>query len=252
MRAETPKILAFGDTDTGEFRALNEDSFLIDDTARLYLVADGMGGYEAGEKASRMAVDSVRQDLKPLLKGLHSSKDVSPVPDAVSRAWNRASRDIHAFGEANGYQGMGTTLTGVAFIDGHAVVGHVGDSRVYLLRAGTIRQLSKDHSMVAELVASGTMTEDQAKKSPWRNVITRAVGHTVDVTVDTEVISVCERDIYLLCSDGLVGVVKEDEMRDIVYSSMLSEVPKRLIDLANARGGPDNITALVLYVSSVQ
>jgi protein phosphatase len=144
---------------------------------------------------------------------------------------------------------MGTTVTGVAFVDAFAFFGHVGDSRAYLIRDGRIEQLSDDHSLVNEQLKAGLITPEQARMSRFRHIITRSVGFEEDVAVDTMVVPIQEGDLYVLCSDGLANLVSQTEIRDVIYDNFLRDGPRELIALANERGGDDNITVVLAYVN---
>ena len=137
----------------------------------------------------------------------------------------------------------------MSFIDAYAFFAHVGDSRAYLIRDGHIEQLSEDHSLVNEQLKAGLITAEQARLSRFKNIITRSVGFEEDVEVDTMVVPTREGDLYVLCSDGLANLATEDEIRDVIYDNFLRDAPRRLIDLANDRGGDDNITVIVVYVN---
>lgn len=256
MPAKQLKILSFGLTDVGMRRDHNEDSYLVDDDAQLYVVADGMGGHLGGEMASMLAVttikDSVRDDRGTVLNGrafkgpIEQHPALMILPKAVKRACAAIFRKAQEVPEL---QGMGTTVTGVAFIDNYAFFGHVGDSRAYLIRDGRIEQLSEDHSLVNEQLKAGLITPEQARMSRFKHIITRSVGFEEDVAVDTMVVPTIEGDIYVLCSDGLANLVANAEIRDVLQNSFLRDGPRDLVALANERGGDDNITVVVLYVN---
>lgn len=254
--AKQLKILSFGLTDVGMRRDHNEDSYLVDDDAQLYVVADGMGGHLGGEMASMLAVttikESVRDDRGKVLNGrafkgpIEQHPALMILPKAVKRACASIFRKAQEVPEL---QGMGTTVTGVAFIDNYAFFGHVGDSRAYLIRDGRIEQLSEDHSLVNEQLKAGLITPEQARMSRFKHIITRSVGFEEDVAVDTMVVPTLEGDIYVLCSDGLANLVANAEIRDVLQNSFLRDGPRDLVALANERGGDDNITVVVLYVN---
>lgn len=256
MPAKQLKILSFGLTDVGMRRDHNEDSYLVDDDAQLYVVADGMGGHLGGEMASMLAVttikDSVRDDRGNVLNGrafkgpIEQHPALMILPKAVKRACAAIFRKAQEVPEL---QGMGTTVTGVAFIDNYAFFGHVGDSRAYLIRDGRIEQLSEDHSLVNEQLKAGLITPEQARMSRFKHIITRSVGFEEDVAVDTMVVPTLEGDIYVLCSDGLANLVANNEIRDVLQGAFLRDGPRDLVALANERGGDDNITVVVLYVN---
>ena len=230
-------------THCGKVRPINEDSYLVpEDGDRIVLVADGMGGHQAGEVASAMAASAIRQSAKKA-----AGRDIS-VKTAVS--WVRqANKAIYrAAGEDLSRSGMGTTLTFLYLMDGHAMLAHVGDSRCYLIRQGEIYQLTQDHSLVAELVRRGEITSEQAKTHPYRNIITRALGTDDTVAVDAQDLSVEKGDVFLLCSDGLSNYLEREELLQLVLESEAEEVCDKLVDLALERGGRDNITVVIAYI----
>lgn len=249
-------ILSYGQTDVGMRRDHNEDSYLIHEGCRLYVVADGMGGHAGGEMASKLAVTTIGEfvetELPKVTNGTHFKGPIEQhpalmlLPSAVKRACATIFQKAQ---ETPELQGMGTTVTGVSFIDNYAFFGHVGDSRAYLVRDGQIEQLSEDHSLVNEQLKAGLITAEQARLSRFKNIITRSVGFEEDVAVDTMVVPAREGDVYVLCSDGLANLATEDEIREAVYDNFLRDAPRRLIELANDRGGDDNITVVMLYVN---
>ena len=232
----------FGATDAGKVRANNEDALLVgegrDET--LFVVADGIGGFEAGEVASRIAVDVLRE-LEP--------------GASFEAAIREANRRILAVGRGDErLSGMGTTIVATRFggtrEEPVAEIAHVGDSRVYLLRGGSLRPLTEDHSLVAELVRSGDLTRDQAAEHPQKNLITRALGAEEEVEVDTLVLPVEAGDRLLLCSDGLTDMVPEANIGEILADSPGDpEKPARtLVSAALDAGGSDNVTVVVVDV----
>ena len=236
------ELQPFGVTDAGKVRQNNEDALLVgegeDET--LFVVADGIGGFEAGEVASSLAVD--------VLKGLRSDR-------SFKTAIAEANRRILAAGRGNEkLSGMGTTVVAIRFggtqQEPTAEVAHVGDSRAYLVRGGEMNPITEDHSLVAELVRSGDLTRDQAAEHPQKNLITRALGADEEVDVDTSVLPVEAGDRVLLCSDGLSDMVPEAKISEILQES--SEDPERaargLLTAALDAGGNDNITAIVVDV----
>jgi PPM family protein phosphatase len=244
---------AFGKTDVGRKRQHNEDAMLIDAPAGLYMVADGMGGHAAGEVASARAVEVVRQHLvahKSVLKDL--AKDGNQASHAaaanlVEAAIQRACADIYRTATTDSTKrGMGTTFVCLAVSGTKGVVGHVGDSRVYLVRNGQCHRLTEDHTLIAAQLKAGTITREQAQTSQYRNVITRAVGIQESVQVDTLVVDCLPGDLFVLCSDGLHGYMTDDEVATLVTSTAAADQPDRFVTLANERGGKDNITAVVV------
>lgn len=246
-------IIAHGASDVGSVRKHNEDFFLVDAELGLYLVCDGMGGHAAGDVASRTAAETVQSNLaqrKDLLQAVAAGK-VSPEEAATlfRQAIQAASAAIHKMGKADkSKRGMGTTCVGVLVLGGKGIMGHVGDSRLYLSRAGAVYQLSEDHTFVQEAIRRGMLTPEQAENSPHQNLVTRAVGPNPSVLVDTLVFDLLPGDTLLLCSDGLHGYVKDHgELSDVMRRpDELSLTCKHLIDTANQRGGADNITSLIV------
>jgi len=247
------QVHAFGATHVGRQRQHNEDTFLVADEAKLYLVADGMGGHAAGEIASRIAVDSISEFI------LHTKEDDGTWPHAYDEQYRRSTnrlmtavrlantRVLEAMRKDARLRGMGTTVVACLADDNTMSVAHVGDSRAYLIRDGMLSRLTNDHSWVFEQVQAGMLTEAEAEKHPLRNVITRALGGALSVTPDASEVESRPGDVYLLCSDGLTGMVPEDEILRVVSENEdLEKACQTLIDLANERGGLDNVTAILV------
>ncbi len=234
------RILAAGDTHVGQVRDGNEDSFVVADS--VFAVADGMGGHLAGEVASEAALEPVRALDGRVFPDADAA--IAALRDAVVTANRTVSGMAH---DEPTYRGMGTTLT-AALLEGRRLhLAHVGDSRAYLLRDGRLRQLTADHTLVQHLVDEGQISREQAATHPQRSVITRAIGVGPDIDVDTISLDLAAHDVLLLCSDGLTGVVDDDELAEELSSADEPEaVVARLIERANAGGGPDNITVVVL------
>lgn len=228
-------------TDTGRQRRGNEDSAFA--RAPVFVVADGMGGAQAGEVASQMAVETFEAGLP----------DVGTPEDRLAEAVQRANRRIHELSLAHHeHAGMGTTLTAAYLDDGYVAIAHVGDSRAYLFREGELTRLTQDHSLVEELRQRGKLTEEEAAEHPQRSIITRALGPEADVMVDTLSQTVRSGDVVLLCSDGLTSMISEKEIAQILSSaSSLQVAGDQLIDSANAAGGKDNITVVLFRVEEV-
>ncbi len=234
------RLVATGDTNVGQVRKGNEDALLVRDS--VYAVADGMGGHLAGEVASATALEPVEQ-----LDGRIFQDDAAAVTalrDAVVAANQRVSQLAQ---ENPDYRGMGTTLT-AALVEGRRLhVAHVGDSRAYLLRDGQFSQLTDDHTLVQHLIDEGQITQEEAANHPQRSVVTRAIGVSEDVDVDSMSLELVPGDQLLLCSDGLTGVVEDQRIaRTLMEGDDPDEAVATLIDLANEAGGPDNITVLLL------
>jgi PPM family protein phosphatase len=247
-------IVAYGLSHVGRQRQHNEDSFLVADDAKLFLVADGMGGHAAGEIASRIAVDSISEFI------LHTKEDDGTWPHAYDEHFKRSTnrlmaavrmantRVLEAMRKDARLRGMGTTVV-ACLADGETMsVAHVGDSRAYMIRDQKLQRITNDHSWVFEQVQAGMLTEAEAEKHPLRNVITRALGGALQVNPDASEIEVRPGDVFLLCSDGLTGMVPEDEILRVVTQSNgdLQKACQRLIEEANERGGLDNVTAILV------
>ena len=246
---------AYGLTDVGRKRQHNEDSMLVDPSIGLYIVADGMGGHAAGEVASAKATEVVKQHItanKQVLKELSQNatqQNRSNAAALVELAVQRACAEIYKQAVADATKrGMGTTLVCLVLSGNKGVIGHVGDSRVYLVRHGQCHRLTEDHTLVAAQLKAGTISKEQAASSQYRNVITRAVGIQESVQVDTLIVEAVPGDTFLLCSDGLHGYLNDDEVAPLVAAVPGKELPKKFIALANERGGKDNITAVVVQV----
>ncbi|HEV2310691.1 MAG TPA: Stp1/IreP family PP2C-type Ser/Thr phosphatase [Acidimicrobiia bacterium] len=222
-------------TDTGRVRDHNEDAFLVDDQLGLFAVADGMGGHQAGEVASAIALEALRAAVT---SGEGIRDAVTSANDAV---YEKSTTDDRL-------RGMGTTLTAGTLAAGDTLLlGHVGDSRAYVLRDHRLERLTTDHSLVEELIQAGELTEAQAEHDPRRSMITRALGIEPTVEVDLYPIQVHDGDRLLLCSDGLTGMVGEDEIENVLTEERdANQAAHRLVDEANAAGGIDNITVLIV------
>jgi PPM family protein phosphatase len=227
-------------TDTGRQRQANEDSYFA--RAPLFAVADGMGGAQAGEVASRIAAGAFESGPR---------NDDASAEGQLEEIAQQANRRIHKLAQEDSSRaGMGTTLTAALVGDDEVAFGHVGDSRAYLLREGELKRLTKDHSLVEELRRQGRLTEEQAEEHPQRSIITRALGPEPSVNVDTMTFPARNGDVFLLCSDGLTTMVSDEEIREIlVRSKSLRSAVNRLVEAANRRGGRDNITAVAFRLA---
>jgi protein phosphatase len=254
LKTPKPGIEAASLTDVGRQRSNNEDSYLYwepdsDDDflvkGRLAVVADGMGGYEGGQEASRLAVETVRSTYDNAFDG--------DAQDTLLHAFEIAHQNIQRFAlEHPQFYGMGTTCTALSIVDRQLCFAHVGDSRLYLVRAGTISRLTRDHSYVGRLVESGIVRSEDAESHPQRHILTAALGSGRDVTphIPDQPFPLERGDTLLLCSDGLWGVVGDLDLAHIAQTNPPAEACRKLVNLALERGGPDNITVLVLRVSS--
>jgi protein phosphatase len=241
-------------TDVGMKREHNEDSFLVNEDLGLFVVCDGMGGHAGGETASRLAVQTIEKELISARLRTDDPFSVqvplaeSPLAGALREAVEGACAAVFRSSRANPeLAGMGTTCITLLVHGDHALLGHVGDSRAYLVRDGEVFQLSEDHSLVNEQVRAGLLTEEEARHSRLKNIITRSVGFEEDVLVDVLGVETRAGDRFLLCSDGLSNLVETDEIRDALAQDDLAQVPELLIQLANSRGGDDNITVVLVH-----
>ncbi|HEX9290507.1 MAG TPA: Stp1/IreP family PP2C-type Ser/Thr phosphatase [Anaeromyxobacteraceae bacterium] len=246
-------ITARGQTDVGQKRDHNEDSFLVDDDLGLFIVADGMGGHAGGGTASRLAVQTIQtrlqvaRDADPELFSRPAPLEESALREVLREAVESACQIIYQAAQGDpSLAGMGTTVTAAVFSGDITFVAHVGDSRCYLARKGHIYQVSEDHSLVNEQLKAGAITPDEARHSRFKNIITRSVGFEADVTVDMMGLEIEPGDRFVLCCDGLSNLVDDQEILDIVRDAPIDMAPKKLIDLANERGGDDNITVIVI------
>ena len=249
------EIIARAATDIGRKKRSNEDTFHISPELQLYVVADGMGGHAAGEVASAQAVESARAVVA---EGLAALQGVDPQQARahhlalIERAVRQAGRDIYTIAEQDiSKRGMGTTVSLLLLTPTRGYIAHVGDSRIYLIRNEEVFQLTDDHSLIRELIRSKRLTPEEAENSPYRNALTRAVGVYADVEVDLLDFEIAEGDRFLLCSDGLSNYLQEDqEIATMLAEGSFESAPSRFVDMANARGGKDNITALFVEIKS--
>jgi PPM family protein phosphatase len=237
----------------GRTRMRNEDHYAVLPHRRLYMVADGMGGVSGGDVASRMAVESVHQMLDdsettwpsgygPAERGSEIDHFIAGIRLANARIFTRGRREP-------ALQGMGTTFAGVLFSGDQAVIAHVGDSRVYRLRGGRLELLTQDHSFLNDQIRAGNIAPEDAHTFPFKNILSRSVGPRAAVEVDTHVALVQPGDVYLLCSDGLCGVMDHHELTSIlVQQPELCRAACTMIDRTNDLGGPDNITVVLVRV----
>ncbi len=226
-------------TDTGRQRHANEDSYFA--RSPVFAVADGMGGAQAGEVASRIAAGAFEQ----------GTDDEAPAESQLEGIAQDANREIHELAQRDSSRaGMGTTLTAALLRDDELALSHVGDSRAYVLRGGELKRLTKDHSLVEELRRQGRLTDEEAEEHPQRSIITRALGPEPSVNVDTMTFPAKRGDVFLLCSDGLTTMVSDEQIAAILgEAKTLRAGVNKLIDAANAKGGRDNITAVAFRVA---
>jgi protein phosphatase len=256
----------YAQTDVGRSREHNEDALIVADLAgtvippapepvtrrvsprgALFMIADGMGGAAAGEVASALAVETVLQEMRQRVAE-QTSVDADGFVDALRAATESANRTIHSYAVAHPeHRGMGTTATIAAVLGDTLYVAQVGDSRAYLVRDGVAYQITKDQSLLQRLVEAGELTEEQAERSERRNIILQALGPEVEIRTDLTFQQLRRGDTLVLCSDGLTGQVRADEIAHAVTNSAdLAEAGRHLIDEANEAGGPDNITVIAV------
>ncbi|NTV96897.1 MAG: Stp1/IreP family PP2C-type Ser/Thr phosphatase [Thiobacillus sp.] len=238
-------------SDPGMVRALNEDSVFIADDVGLAILADGMGGYSAGEVASAMAIEAVSRELLGSLPGLRDRPLDEATPDLhedIEFAVTRANAAIHhASHNDPDCEGMGSTLVVAVFLDGQITVAHVGDSRLYRYRAGRLEQITRDHSWLDEQLALGVITVEQAQASRFKNIVTRGMGIEEMVDVEIHDYPIEPGDIYLLCSDGLSDMIDDTGIERLLGEpgNGLEQTARRLIDQANENGGRDNVSVIL-------
>lgn len=287
------RVIAWGQSDRGQQRQHNEDSFLVEERLGLFGVADGMGGHLGGETASRLALDVLRRQVSDAITDLSASAarlrsrranaraatEQLPGPEAapgdgarerlgraptaplgvpimeppatvvMRAAAEQAGAEIFGVARTDPrLQGMGTTLTAMLHHAGDMHVCHAGDSRAYLFRDDRLEQITQDHSWIAEQVRRGNMSEDEARASGLRHVITRSVGFERDVEIDTNCVPVRAGDCFLLCSDGMSNYFDHVEIERLLRMTWHCRVPQLFIDIANQRGGDDNITVVLVQV----
>ncbi|GAO74174.1 protein serine/threonine phosphatase [Meiothermus ruber H328] len=237
-----PMVFTAALTDPGRKRALNEDAVtqLVTPYGGIFIVADGMGGHRTGEVASQMAVSQILEILR------HKE----PSPQGLLEAYEAANEAIYLAGQKPESRGMGTTCTTLWLDLPYALIAHVGDSRAYLLRDGELMQLTQDHSWVADRVRQGLLSEEEARNHRWRNVITNALGSFSSARVDLVGLKVRPGDVFLLCSDGLSGVLEDRVLAEMILTNPPEPAVVKLVKLANDWGGPDNISAVVVTIGS--
>lgn len=252
------RIVSGGMTDLGRVRTNNEDCFRIVEPLNLFVLSDGMGGEAHGEVASELAVETIVKFCMDPQADAGGALLSNPEPSwsektkRLTSAVHLANKNIYEAAEAHQEQhGMGATLT-AAWIDGSRLsIAHVGDSRAYLLRGGTLQQLTSDHSLVAEQVRRGILTAAEAEESEMQSVLLRALGALPEIEIDTEEHTLFARDILMLCCDGLTRMVTEPEIAGTLQAEPdPTRAAEKLIALANERGGVDNITVIVVRVGS--
>lgn len=235
-------------SDRGMVREINEDSYNIiagySGIPVTFIIADGMGGHNSGEIASKMAVDFISNYILQFPEILSNEDNI---PSAINEIMKKANREVYEHSkQQESYYGMGTTLIAAVVFNKKLFIGHIGDSRVYLIREGTIKRMTIDHSLIEELMQNGTLTKEEAENHPKKNIITRALGCSEEIQVDTYSCRMNDNDIYMLCTDGLTNMLNEDEIKEIIESAETPELAcEELINQANERGGNDNTTVMI-------
>ena len=254
-------IKSSGISDVGLKRDGNEDSFSVEDSLGLYIVADGMGGHLAGEVASRISVEIINKVLRKWLDEEATEEEIYGEPDSsLSRKGSYvlggirlANRVIYELAiEQKRYHGMGTTIAALLVTNNLVIAANVGDSRIYLVRGGEIERLSKDHSIVAEQVELGIMTEEEAETSPMKHILTRNLGSSKDVEPDIFEIEACDNDRFVLCSDGLTDLVGDEEILNMVKDEDEPDtLCRKFVEEVLRRGAHDNTTIISVYLSEM-
>ena len=252
------RLKCAGLTDVGMARDHNEDDFYLCPDEALCVVADGMGGHQSGEVASRMAIEEITKYYKETADPetpielpywpFRRKKPESREERRLIAAMTKANSAIHtAAGTSEQYRGMGTTIVGAFFFDTGLYIGHVGDSRAYRFRDGVLSQISEDHSLANEYIRMGILRAEDVENFPYKNVITRAVGLAETVEVETHLHELKDGDLYILCSDGLSDPIRDSEMQKILceYHEDLEACCRELVTTANRNGGPDNVTVVL-------
>ena len=240
-------IKAYAKSDKGNVRETNEDYFYISnslDQIQLFLLADGMGGYNGGEIASQLAIQTAKNYIENNFKDIEKDRD--SIIQLLGSSMEYANMVVYEKAKENPeLQGMGTTLEICLIYNNKAYIGHVGDSRIYRIRKDFIRKLTQDHSYVQKLVKEGTITKEQAAHHPQKNMLMKALGCNAFVEPDVSVKGFLRDDILLISSDGLTNMVKQEDIFKIAKGN-IEKAPIRLVDLANENGGLDNITVVVI------
>jgi protein phosphatase len=253
------RVRSFGLSDVGKKREKNEDSFLINEEHMIYAVADGMGGHLGGDFASQLAAKTLEEviialdtDPETTLQEGGDGVKIGEYQSYLRYAIRLSSKRIFEKAGADmTLRGMGTTMVAILFRNNKAYIANVGDSRAYRVRKDKIVQITKDHSLVAEQIRAGIIGEEDARVHRFKNIITRSVGFQSDVEADIDIRVVRDGDRFILCSDGLSNMLKDEEIRDVVANNDLGVACKRLIDIANERGGDDNVTVVAVGVEAL-
>lgn len=240
-------IKAYAKTDIGKVREINQDYYYISeplDEVQLYMLADGMGGYNGGEIASQLAIQSAKNYIE---NNFHEiSKDKDSIIQLVGSSIEYANMVVYEKSkESKELEGMGTTLEICLIYNNKAFIGHVGDSRIYRIRKAFMRKLTQDHSYVQKLVKDGTITQEEAVHHPQKNMLMKALGCNAFVEPDVMVRGFLKEDIFVMCSDGLTNLVPQEEIYELARKD-IEQAPKELVEIANENGGYDNITVVII------
>lgn len=240
-------IIAYAKSDTGKVREMNQDAYYISDSSsevKLFILADGMGGYKGGEIASNLAIKCTRNYIENNFKD--TPKDRENLIQLVASSMEYANMIVYEKSkEDKEFEGMGTTLEVCLIYNNKIYIGHIGDSRIYRIRKDFMRKLTTDHSYVQKLVKDGTITKEEAEVHPKKNMLLKALGCNAFVEPDVSVKGFLKDDILLISSDGLTNMVKQEDIFQIATGN-IEKAPQRLIDLANQYGGMDNITVIII------
>ena len=230
-------------TNVGNYRKNNEDSYYVNESENLYVLADGMGGHLAGERASKMATEIIGQDFA-------KDREIKSIDDAIeilSSSIRDANKKIFESSQENeDYRGMGTTLSSGLILGDVLIYSNIGDSRIYRINE-EMEQITQDDSFVNYLIEIGEITEEEAKNHPKKNVLTKAMGTTSDIEVIVNTLDIKDKDVFLFCSDGLTNMVSDEEIFKIVKENSPEEARDMLLDLALKNGGMDNITFILVF-----
>lgn len=230
-------------TNVGNYRKNNEDSYYVNESKNLYVLADGMGGHLAGERASKMATEIIGQDFA----GDRQIKSIDDAIEILSSSIRDANKKIFDSSQENeDYRGMGTTLSSGIILEDVLIYSNIGDSRIYRINEG-MEQITQDDSFVNYLIEIGEITEEEAKNHPKKNVLTKAMGTTSDIEVIVNTLDIKDKDVFLFCSDGLTNMVSDEEIFKIVKENSPEEARDMLLNLALKNGGMDNITFILVF-----
>ena len=240
-------IIAYAKSDTGKVREMNQDAYYISDSSsevKLFILADGMGGYKGGEIASNLAIKCTKNYIENNFKD--TPKDRENLIQLVASSMEYANMIVYEKSKENKeFEGMGTTLEVCLIYNNKIYIGHIGDSRIYRIRKDFMRKLTTDHSYVQKLVKDGTITKEEAEVHPKKNMLLKALGCNAFVEPDVSVKGFLKDDIILISSDGLTNMVKQEDIFQIATGN-IEKAPQKLVDLANQHGGLDNITVIVI------